>query len=263
MARSTAKGRAALALALAAAAVIAIVLVFPWAIERATRVYLLENPEVIAEAIQALRQGERERAVERQQLALAEHAEALRHDPASAVGGNPDGDVTVVEFFDYKCQFCKQYRPVRDALLAADRGVRFVYKEFPILGGESVLAARAALAVRAQDPGLYIPYHDALLQTVGALDEDTLLQIAAEFGLDVQALAIAILQENYALAAALGMAGPEVDTILQENYALAAALGIDGTPGIVIGDAVVPGFIELADTQLLVARARTDCRTCR
>lgn len=250
MARSTAKGRAALALALAAAAVIAIVLVFPWAIERATRVYLLENPEVIAEAIQALRQGERERAVERQQLALAEHAEALRHDPASAVGGNPDGDVTVVEFFDYKCQFCKQYRPVRDALLAADRGVRFVYKEFPILGGESVLAARAALAVRAQDPGLYIPYHDALLQTVGALDEDTLLQIAAEFGLDVQALAIA-------------MAGPEVDTILQENYALAAALGIDGTPGIVIGDAVVPGFIELADTQLLVARARTDCRTCR
>lgn len=221
----------------------------PAAIKRVTRAYLVENPEILVDAIEALRERQGRQAAERQQLALAEFSDVVRFDPDSPVGGNPQGDVTVVEFFDYKCEFCRQYGPIKNALVAADPGVRFVYKELPVLGAESVLAARAAIAAAMQDPALYIAFHDALMQTVGALDEETLFQIAAEVGLDPDFLA-------------LNMADPAVDQMIDANYALAAALGVDATPSIVIGDAVVPGFIDLGETLRLVGLAREECRTC-
>lgn len=223
--------------------------VVPVAMERTVRGVLLNNPEIILEAVAVLRLRDEAEQAERRLASLAEFGDALRHDPATPFGGNPDGDVTVVEFYDYKCQFCRQFHPQLAAMLAADPGVRFVFREFPILGPESTVAARASLAAALQAPDLFLAYHDALMETHGFIDEATVLQVAAEVGLDPGLLAI-------------GMNDPRIDQSLEVNFEFAAALGIDGTPGFVIGDVVVPGFIEAAEILRLVQLAREECKTC-
>jgi protein-disulfide isomerase len=165
----------------------------------------------------------------------------LLHDPNSPVLGNPRGAVTVVEFFDYRCPYCKQVEPALEALLGEDRQLRFVYKEFPVLGADSVTASRAALAAKKQ--GKYDAFHRAMMTLKGQINEAAVFKTAESVGLDVERLKRDI-------------ASPEVARALKANTDLAEALDIRGTPAFVIGDEIVPGAIDLASLKQLIATAR-------
>lgn len=210
------------------------------AVEKIVRDYLLKNPEIVIEAIEAYKrkQTEAEDAAVRQ--ALAARGRELFDDPDSAVGGNPQGDVTLVEFFDYRCGVCKRVHPIITELMARDGGIRRVYKEWPILGPESVFASRAALAARRQGEEKYRAFHDAMMEARGALKQDTVLRIAAAVGLDSKRL----------LA---DLTAPEIERALQRNFSLAEALRLNGTPSFVIGDTVLRGARDI-DTLLSIVR---------
>lgn len=208
------------------------------------RAFLLEEPELIVEVLDTLEQRRREQQEQSAQDALASNADLLMRDGFSYVGGNPDGDVTMVEFIDYRCGYCKRAHPHVLDLLAADGELRFVVKEFPILGPDSVFAGRAALAsLRQKDGALYKPFHDAMIEHRGALTETVVKQLAREVGLE-----IALLE--------LDMADPEIEKQLQSTYELAGQLGINGTPAFVIGNQIVRGFVPSDQMAGLVAAAR-------
>jgi protein-disulfide isomerase len=211
------------------------------AIEQVIRDYLLNHPEVIVESLRRAEQRQREAARAQARAAVQAHRRQLLEDPGSPVGGNPAGDVTVVEFFDYRCPHCRRMLPVVKALLAEDRGVRLVYKEFPILGEESVIAARAALAARGQ--GRYGEAHDRLMVEAGPLTRAAVLATLASIGLDAERLRA-------------DMDTPEVVALIQRELALAQALGIDGTPAFVVGGELVVGAVDLGTLRDLVNRAR-------
>ena len=146
------------------------------AVRKIVREYLLEHPEVIEEAIKVLQAKRESREQDRVRAGLREHDKALRSHPMSPVSGNPKDDVTLVEFFDYQCGYCKRsLKPVRD-LLETDRQLRIVWKEFPILGPVSRFAARAAMASGKQ--GRYLEFHVAVMGSRGKLTEDRVMAIA-------------------------------------------------------------------------------------
>jgi len=213
------------------------------AVEDIVRQFIQDNPEFIIESLRTMR--ERQQASEREQAkqSLVTRRDELENDPTSPVGGNPKGDVTLVEFFDYRCGFCKRVYPDLKKLLAEDGNVRWVYKEFPILGPESVFASRAALAAWKMDEEKYHRFHDAMMASKGNLTEQKTLTLAAGVGLDVKTLIE-------------GMADPEIDRVLEKNMALARALAINGTPAFVIGEDLIPGAIDLQALKGLVAKAR-------
>jgi len=211
------------------------------AIEQVVREYLLKHPEVIVEAIEELQKRERAAEERKGQQGLAQNKDKLFNDPASPIAGNPKGDVTLVEFFDYQCGYCKTVLADVHKLIKEDGKLKFVFKEFPILGPASVMASKAALASRAQ--GKYEAYHNALMGHRGQLDEATILKLASSVGLDTDKLR-------------KDMESPEVQQALGANLALAEQLGIRGTPGFVVGDRIVPGAIKLDDMKKLVAEAR-------
>jgi protein-disulfide isomerase len=210
------------------------------AIERIVRDYLLKNPEVILEAIENLEKKRTENAQGAAKAAIAERRAELVDDPDSPIAGNPNGDIAIIEFFDYRCPYCKQVVPTLAQLLKEDPKLRLVHKELPILGPDSVVATRAALAARKQNK--YHPMHAALMRT-RALDEASILKLAAEQGLDTARLKA-------------DMQSAETDEIIERNRRLARALNITGTPAFIIGDALVPGAIDLRALKSLVAEAR-------
>ena len=210
------------------------------AIEKIGRDYLLKNPEVIEEAIGVLRAKRQEAERKRAAAAIARNSEALRAHPLSPVSGNADGDVTVVEFFDYQCGYCKRALPAMTALLEEDPNVRVVWKEFPILGPVSEFAARAAMAADRQ--GRYYPFHLALMKEP-ELTERKVLEIAGETGIDLERLR-------------RGMEDPAIRAYLDETRALAQEIGISGTPAFVVGGTLVPGVVDAARMKELVAAAR-------
>ena len=165
----------------------------------------------------------------------------LLNDPASPVGGNPDGDVTLVEFFDYQCPYCKTIFPSIQELPAEDRKLRFVFKEIPSPGKDSVFAARAALAARRQ--GKYLELHMAPMPARGKLTETTVMRLAEKVGVDVDRLR-------------RDMAERTIGDMIRRNLELADALGIDGTPAFIIGDTQVPGAVEIDTLKTLIARPR-------
>jgi len=213
------------------------------AIEVIVRDYILSNPEIIVEALRGFEERQRLADVERAQRRITESRDDLQNDPSDPIGGNPDGDVTVVEFFDYQCPYCKVVAPRLTQLLQDDSDIRFVYKEWPILGPVSDIAARAALAARMQ--GDYVAFHDRLMTASGRLTEESIFRAAEELGFDIQQLR-------------RDMAAPEIDEIIRRNRALADRLGISGTPAFVIGDVFVPGAIGLAELRALVEQSRRD-----
>ncbi len=205
--------------------------------------YLRNNPEIILEAIQILQQREQARQNERQRSNLAAHRRELERDPTSPVGGNPRGGVTVVEFFDYLCGFCKQVFPAIQELLRTDGDIRWVFKEFPILTPESRIAARAALAAWNRDRDKYMDFHTALMESQGGLSERKILRIAGNVGLDPEAIKA-------------DLNDPAVEQALQRNSRLAERLGIRGTPAFIIGDRVVPGAIDLRTMRQMIKELR-------
>jgi len=213
------------------------------AIEKLIRDYILNNPEVIIEALERL---ENRAAGQPSPAQLAAVKDAMFRDPETPVA-NPKGTIPVVEFFDYRCGYCKKMVPDMRRLLQSETGVRVIFKDLPILGPDSVIAARAALASRAQ--GKYETYHFALMDTKGAFTEPRVLAIAKEVGLDVERLK-------------RDMADPRIDAQIDANLALAKQLNIRGTPTLIIGDAFVPGSVDFDTLKKLVDKARTSCSVC-
>lgn len=213
------------------------------AVETIVRDYLRDHPEMILEALQNLEQRREAEQQERARQMLAERRGELINDPATPVEGNPKGDVTLVEFFDYRCGYCKSVSATVAEVVRQDGNVRLVLKEFPILGPASVVASRAALAAWRQDRAKYLPFHKAMMDAKGDLTESRVLQIATGLGLDADRLA-------------KGMQAPEINTALQRNLELAKALEINGTPAFVIGEQVVPGAIGADGLKQLIAEAR-------
>jgi len=209
--------------------------------ERRVHAYLLDHPEVIVESMKRLeaRQGEQQET--EVQAVLKARAEEVFRDADSPVGGNPDGNVTLVEFFDYNCPYCRQMVPVMMQAETADPQLRVVYKEFPILGPNSTLAAKAALAAHKQ--GKYVAFHRALYQVRGAVDSSKVMEVAATVGLGVERLKA-------------DMEDPAIAALLAKNLALARALRIDGTPGFVAGHQILRGATDLKALQAFIQEAR-------
>jgi protein-disulfide isomerase len=210
-------------------------------IEQIVREYLLSNPEIIVEAIEGLEEKRRLATQASQREALAARRDQIFSDPDSPVGGNATGDVTLVEFFDYRCPYCKQVAPALAQLIKEDAKLRFVFKELPVLGPDSVVAARAALAAHKQ--GKYAAMHEALLRHRGSYDDQAIARIAAEAKLDAARLKA-------------DMEKPEITAMLDRNRQLARDLSVTGTPAFVIGNKVVPGAVDLETLKKLVAEAR-------
>jgi protein-disulfide isomerase len=156
------------------------------AIGRIIHDYLLKNPDVLIEALHNAEDKLTQEADAKATKVLSERANEIFDDPATPVGGNPKGDVNIAEFFDYRCPYCKQVLPALQSLLKEDHELRFVYKEFPVLGTVSVVAAHAALAARRQ--GKYEAFHTAMMAKKGQITEDTVYEVAGSVGIDVHRL---------------------------------------------------------------------------
>jgi protein-disulfide isomerase len=202
---------------------------------------LRENPELVLEALQALEARQAQAQATTAASVLTEERGLLERDPNAPILGNPEGDVTIVEFFDYNCPYCKRAMPEVNALLAEDTNVRLVLREWPILSEGSAFAARAALASRQQ--GKYAEMHDALMTMRGKVEAEAVLRIAGEVGLDVEKLKI-------------DMQSPEVEEHIATSMRLAEALGFNGTPSFVVGDQLIPGFVEKPQLVEAVTAAR-------
>jgi protein-disulfide isomerase len=213
------------------------------AIEGIIHDYLLHNPDVLIEAVRGAEDKLNHEADAKAEKVLSDQRREIFDDPATPVGGNPRGDVTIVEFFDYRCPYCKQVLPSLQALLKEDQKLRFLYKEMPVLGPQSVTAAHAALA--AQRQGKYEAFHNAMMATKGQITDETVYKVADSVGLDVDRLK-------------QDMSAPDIGQTLKTNLALANALNIRGTPGFIVGNHIVPGAIDLEALRNMVADARKE-----
>ncbi|MGZ8996212.1 MAG: DsbA family protein [Rhodospirillales bacterium] len=213
------------------------------AVEALVRQYILDHPEVIIESMQNYQIRQQLAEQEAATAALAANRDEIKNDKAAPVAGNPKGDVTVVEFFDYRCAYCKRVLPSVRELLESDKNVRYVFKELPILGPDSMTASRAALAAWSIAPEKYFAFHAALMEARGNLGEEQVLEIAEKVGLDRKTIKD-------------GMAAPEVEKTIQRNVELAQKLRIQGTPAFIVGDALVPGAVNLDQLKEMVATER-------
>jgi protein-disulfide isomerase len=206
---------------------------------------LRQDPSILRDALGALDQAENAARLESRQAAIAQQMAALFRDPADPVRGNPRGDVTIVEFIDPRCGYCKQMHPAMEALLARDRNIRVVMKDLPILGPNSVLASRALLAAHRQ--GRYAAMQDALMTLRGEPTEPVLRQTAERVGLDWTRLR-------------RDMDDPAIGQRIEANVRLAQAIGVEGTPALVVAGSgtpsFVPGAVDLPALERLVAEAR-------
>jgi protein-disulfide isomerase len=239
---------AALALALAAPAMAADLGAMSEAEREAFRAevkaYLLENPEVLIEAMDVL--NARQAAAEAQSDAalVKTHAESLFNDPASWVGGNPQGDITVVEFTDYRCGYCRKAYDEVAELIESDGNIRFVVKEFPILGEASMISARFAIAVRQiAGDAAYEKAHDALITLRGEPSPDALSRLAQKLGLD-------------AAEVLARMDSPEVAAVIDANHALGEQMNITGTPTFIVDGTMVRGYVPLDGMRQIVQAER-------
>ncbi|HEX5213509.1 MAG TPA: DsbA family protein [Pseudolabrys sp.] len=218
-------------------------------IESVVHDYLLAHPEVLQEAMAELEKRQTAAEAEKHKVAVKEHAQELFSSPKQVTLGNPNGNVTFVEFFDYNCGYCKRAMDDMLTLMKDDPKLKVVLKEFPVLGPGSLEAARVAVAVRMQNPKKYLEFHTKLLGGRGAADEAHALAVAKDIGMNMPQL-----QKD--------MKSPEVKATLDEDMKLAEALGLNGTPSYVIGSEVVVGAIGLPGLQSKINTARCGKATC-
>jgi protein-disulfide isomerase len=211
------------------------------AIEAVVKQYLLDHPEILVEALHLYEQRQQAAEAERQKAALTAEAEALNHDPAAPVIGNPEGDVTLVEFFDYRCPYCKRMTDTLAQLVEEDPNLRLDMKEYPILSEESLIAARAALAADRQ--GKYESFHFALMEGGGGCTEGEIMAVAESVGLDLAKLRA-------------DMQDPEIEAALRRNHVLAERVGVSGTPAFIVDDMLLPGATSLEQLRAMIAEAR-------
>ncbi|WP_238366100.1 DsbA family protein [Mesobacterium pallidum] len=208
------------------------------------RAYLLDNPEVIMEAVQVLEQRDAQAQAANDQTLVQVNAEALFDDGFSWVGGNPEGDVTVVEFLDYRCGYCRKAQPELEELVESDGNIRLIIKEFPILGPDSLTSSRFAIAVKqvAGDEA-YASVHDALMALNGEVSEPALRRLASTLGLDADAI-IARMESD------------EVTQVIAETRALGQRMQISGTPTFIMGDQMLRGYAPLEAMRQMIDAAR-------
>ncbi len=208
------------------------------------RAYLMENPEVLMEAMQILQERQDKAAADQEQMTLSANKDFIYNDANSWVGGNPEGDITIVEFMDYRCSYCrKAYSEVAD-LVESDGNIRFVVKEFPILGEDSIASSRFAISVRLlHGDDAYEKVHDQLITLRGAPDPETLGRLAAKLGFEAQP----VLDK---------MGSSEVTDIIAANHQIAGQLNITGTPTFFIGETILRGYLPEEDMKKIVAEAR-------
>jgi protein-disulfide isomerase len=208
------------------------------------RSYLIENPEVLMEAISVLEKRQQDAQAVNDETLLKVNAEDLFNDGYSWVGGNPDGDVTIVEFSDYRCGYCRKAFPEVSELVESDGNIRFVVKEFPILGDDSTASSRFAIAVKqVAGDDAYKTAHDALITLRGKATNETLRRMAVDMGLDADAV---MAQMN----------APEVDEVIRKNHELAQRLQISGTPTFVMDDRMLRGYVPLDGMREIVKDIR-------
>jgi protein-disulfide isomerase len=218
-------------------------------IQKVVHDYLVNNPEVLVEASQALQQKEVTKMQSTAKDAIGKNAKTLFNDAASPVIGNTNGKITVVEFMDYQCGHCKEMAPVLAALIKTNPHLRVVFKELPIFGESSEFAAKAALA--SQKQGKFAAFHEALMKATSPLSHDSVMQIAKSVGIDTDQL-----QQEMKNAA--------YDQQLHANMELAQALGLMGTPAFIIGtrdgskNAFIPGSTSLQNMQQLLNQVGGD-----
>lgn len=215
-------------------------------IEAIVRNYLLANPEIIRDAIAALQRKDEQAALELRAQSIANSAEALFRSSQAAVLGDPAGDATIVEFFDYNCGYCRRAHADMKELLANDPNLRFVLREFPILGPGSVEAARISIAVLQMAPEIFPAFHDALISEPGQIDGAVALSVAGSLGIDVDALK-------------LKAGADEVSDVVAESHDLAAKLSLTGTPSYVTAADVIVGAAGYDALSAAIAQARTMC----
>jgi len=208
------------------------------------RSYLLKNPQLLREMMASLQSQDAAAAAEKRKAAFAEHKQAIYNSDKEVVLGNPNGDVTLVEFFDYNCGYCRHALPDLLGLLDSDPKLRVVLKEFPVLGPGSQEAARVAVAVRRQAPEKYLAFHRAMLGSDQAADGARALEVAKGLGLDMARLSA-------------DLADPIVDETIDESMSLAQSLGIDGTPTYIVADSLVPGAVGRAALATMIKNARS------
>lgn len=215
-------------------------------VEATVRTHLIANPEIIRDAIAALQAKEQEAEREAQIAAIADHRDALFSSDLQFVLGNPDGDVTLVEFFDYNCGYCRRAHEDMNRLIAEDENLRVVIKEFPVLGDESVEAAQISVAVKQVAPDRIGEFYDALLMQPGRANADVALAIADDMGLDVDAI-----REQ--------MDSEVVNATISEAYELANALALTGTPSYVTTNDVMIGAVGYDALKEKIESARENC----
>jgi protein-disulfide isomerase len=206
--------------------------------------YLLKNPEVIQEALVELDKRQKDAEKAAQKKAVGEFAESLRGSTRNIVLGNPDGDVTLVEFFDYNCGYCKKALSDIRELLKSDPKLRLVIKDFPVLGPDSVEASLVALAAKLQlKPEAYWEFHQKLLETKGKIGKERALQVAREVGAD-QARLIKDLESV------------EVQGAIEEAMRIGDALKLQGTPAFILGDEIIFGVVGAEPLKAAIAGIR-------
>ncbi|MBV9785909.1 MAG: thioredoxin domain-containing protein [Acidisphaera sp.] len=205
------------------------------------RAALKSDPSILRDAVTSLQADEGLRHEAASRAAIAATREKLAHASEDPVAGNPAGDVTLIEFYDVRCPYCRRMLPVMDQLLREDHGVRLVLKDLPVLGPPSVLGAKAMLA--AQRQGGYFKLQDVLMRATGPITEDTLATQAQMLGLDWPRM-----QRD--------MADPAIQQHIDADLALAHTLNIQGTPALVIGDHLIPGAVEIAELRQAIAETR-------
>jgi protein-disulfide isomerase len=214
------------------------------AFQAEVKAYLLENPEVLVEAMDVLQSRQDAAAVDRDLEMMAANKDKIFNDGVSWVGGNLDGDITVVEYVDYRCGYCRKAHDEVAELVKSDGNIRFVLKEFPILGEDSIISSKFAISVlQLHGNESYKQVHDALIALRGSPDADTLARLAADLGLDPAPI----------LAR---MDAPEVAAVIEANHALGKTMEVSGTPTFVVDQTMVRGYVPLDGMRQIVAGQR-------
>lgn len=209
------------------------------------RSYLMENPEVIFEAAAVMEQRQQDLQSANDGALIQEHSSALFEDQNSWIGGNPEGDVTIVEFMDYRCGYCRRAFPEVEELIASDGNIRIIIKEFPILGEESTVAARFAIAAKQQlGDEAYKAIHDAMMTYKGDMAIPALTRLTEALELDADAI-VAHMDDD------------AVTKVIDDNRALGQALQISGTPSFIMDDQILRGYVPLESMKDIVEDIRS------
>jgi len=211
------------------------------ALQKVIHDYILAHPEVLIESLQIARERQQIRQEQQSKNLISSLKKELVDDPMTPVRGNPSGDVTLIEFFDYRCPYCRQVEPWLQTLINNNSSLRVVEKEMPILGAASVYEARMALAALKQ--GKHEAFHNAIMSKKPNVDDATILQLAAQAGLDLDRMKT-------------DMNSPEVDAEIKRTLEIAKVLKLNGAPAFIVGSELVPGATDLETLQALVDEAR-------